>query len=60
MNKQALNVVGPIYMAGHYYYAEGGGQESNPYPKGTEERIDFALEMHRLQVKELKLMINGE
>lgn len=60
MDKQTLNAVGPIHAATHYYCVLGLRQESNPYPKDTEEHKDFALEMHRLQVIELKQLTNGE
>jgi len=34
-------------------YKGGVGQEANPYPKGTQERVDYTWEMHRLQRIEL-------
>lgn len=35
-------------------YRNGEGQDANPYPQGSRERDQFAMEMHRLQLEELK------
>ena len=52
-------VISPQYRA-KQDHREGLGLEANPYPKNTEERFDYAFEMHRLQVLELKQLMNGE
>lgn len=63
MTKQALvekSVLSPEYRARHDYHVRGLGHEANPYPKDTEKRLDYALEMGRQQTAELKQLINGE
>lgn len=47
----------PPESAAAYLYAEGMGHESNPFPKNTNERLDFALAMGKLQDQEYKKML---
>jgi hypothetical protein len=35
-------------------YRNGEGQERNPFPKGTDDHYTYAMEMHRLQLEELR------
>ena len=43
--------LGPIPLA-RLHFRQGGGQEDNPYPKGSKDREVYALEMGRQQQEE--------
>jgi hypothetical protein len=42
-----------VRFEARWEYKEGGGQDCNPYPAGSQERIEWALEMGRAQQEEL-------
>jgi len=43
-----------VKFEAQWAYKEGDGIHDNPYPEGTQERIEWALAMHECQLEELK------
>jgi hypothetical protein len=40
-------------------FRRGDGIDDNPYPKGTDERLDWAWAMHQCQYEEFKQLMAG-
>ena len=40
-------------------FRRGDGIDDNPYPRGTYERIEWALAMHKCQHEEFKQLMAG-
>jgi len=40
-------------------YRQGGGQEDNPHPLGSEERFEWGLAMHECQQEEYEQLMRG-
>ena len=47
------------WFAAQRIYNEGGGLEDNPYPADSLAFEKFRWEMHRLQLEELRLMLEN-